>query len=131
LRSLANWDSERDFSPWLMAIAGNRCRTWLAGRARRPGPTGLDDRTVDPRSEARPDHLSEELDLALGRLRAEYRKAFVLFHEQQFSYQEIAAALDCPLGTVKTWVHRARRELAQHLIDSGAIESDAHALRKI
>ena len=32
LRSLASWDSQRDFQPWLLAIAGNRCRTLLATR---------------------------------------------------------------------------------------------------
>ena len=36
----------------------------------------------------------------------EYRQAFVLFHEQELSYSEIAQALGCPVGTVKTWVHR-------------------------
>ena len=40
LRSLRNWDSSRDFVPWLLAIAGNRCRTLLAARARRPRPSG-------------------------------------------------------------------------------------------
>jgi RNA polymerase sigma-70 factor, ECF subfamily len=131
LSSLANWDADRDFSPWLLAIAGNRCRTWLAARSRRLAPMEWDDRMVDSRSSPEPDGLSEELEMALARLRPEYRQAFVLFHEQQFSYQEIAAALDCPLGTVKTWVHRARRELAQRLIDSGAMEPDAQSLRKV
>ncbi len=64
-------------------------------------------------------HLSEELQFALRGLREEYRQAFLLFHEQELSYIEIGAALDCPVGTVKTWVHRARRELIEHLRGAG------------
>src|SRR3954468_10312404 len=37
LRNLHRWDAERDFEPWLLAIAGNRCRTALSVRGRRSG----------------------------------------------------------------------------------------------
>ena len=57
--------------------------------------------------------LEEELNLALADLRSDHRTAFLLFHKSQFSYQEIAAQMDRPVGTVKTWVHRARR----HIVD--------------
>ena len=50
VRNLARWDSTRDFRPWLFAIAGNRCRTWLAARKRRPRPaTLLEDTAADAR----------------------------------------------------------------------------------
>ena len=45
----------------------------------------------------------------------EYRSAFVLFHEHQRSYAEIAEILQRPLGTIKTWVHRARQDLIAYL----------------
>lgn len=129
IRNLRSWDPTRDFSPWLLAIAGNRCRTLLASRMRRPQGSvpveTLADRTPDPWSERT---LSEEVQRAMETLREEYRTAFLLFHEQHLSYQEIAAALDCPLGTVKTWVHRARRELARELVRRGVVE-DCHAVR--
>ena len=41
LRNLHRWDSERDMEPWLLAIAGNRCRSLLATRMRRPAPAPL------------------------------------------------------------------------------------------
>jgi RNA polymerase sigma-70 factor (ECF subfamily) len=128
--SLRSFDRTRDFIPWLLAIAGNRCRTLLATRMRRP--------TTSVPLEHVPDHtpdldgvrnLSEEVELALGRLRPEYRQAFVLFHEQELSYAEIAAAMRCPLGTVKTWVHRARRELIAALRERGVLEESRHALQ--
>ncbi|MEX0711992.1 MAG: RNA polymerase sigma factor [Pirellulales bacterium] len=131
-RSLASWDNSRDFVPWLLAIAGNRCRSWLAARLRRPRPTDevdhLPDRAPDYQ-QAR--HLAEEVDLALASLRDEYRQAFVLFHEHHLSYAEIAVAMSCPLGTVKTWVHRARRQLADDLRRRGVVEENYHAVRRI
>ncbi len=60
-------------------------------------------------------NLVEEVELGLETLRGEYRQAFLLFHHQHLSYAEIAEVLDCPVGTAKTWVHRARRELAERL----------------
>jgi RNA polymerase sigma-70 factor (ECF subfamily) len=128
LRSLANWDSRRDFLPWLLAIAGNRCRTALASRRRLPKPSFEVEELPDASSLRVERHLGEEVSLALARLRDEYRQAFVLFHEQQLTYTEIAEALDCPVGTVKTWVHRARRELADHLRRRGVVEESSDAV---
>lgn len=122
LRSLANWDSRREFRPWLLAIAGNRCRTRLAARKRLPKPSCEVEDVLDLRTVKADGHLGEEVALALGQLREEYRHAFVLYHEQELSYGEIAEMLDCPVGTVKTWVYRARRELADHLRRRGVVE---------
>jgi RNA polymerase sigma-70 factor, ECF subfamily len=129
LRNLHRWDPSRDFEPWLLAIAGNRCRTALAARKRRPISEALADRDVgDPSHACSPNHLAEEVKLALVDVRYEYRQAFVLFHDHEFSYGEIAAAMDVPLGTVKTWVHRARRELIERLRSRGILEEQRHAL---
>jgi RNA polymerase sigma-70 factor (ECF subfamily) len=133
LRNLHRWDPNRDFRPWLLAIAGNYCRTMLLARSRRlPTVVVPEDALPDdgPPSEVLRE-LQEEFQLALRQLRDEYRLAFVLFHEQQLSYAEIAQVLGCPLGTIKTWVHRARRELALLLKDRGVIEELPHELRGI
>lgn len=123
IRSLANWDPTRDFQPWLLAIAANRCRTLMASRMRRPASLGEVDHLPDQGPDMqRARNLAEEVQLALGQLRDEYREAFLLFHSQQMSYQEIAEVLTCPVGTVKTWVHRARRELAERLRQRGAVQ---------
>jgi RNA polymerase sigma-70 factor (ECF subfamily) len=96
---------------------------------RRPTSTPLVEQLADHRPDDEPArHLAEELRRALARLRSEYRQAFLLFHQQQLSYAEIGAALDCPLGTVKTWVHRARREVIEALRRRGVIGETAHAL---
>jgi|SoiMethySBSTD1v2_1073268.scaffolds.fasta_scaffold915996_1 RNA polymerase sigma-70 factor (ECF subfamily) len=122
LKNLHRWDRERDFEPWLFAIAGNRCRTALAARKRRPTAEAVLDIIPDKEPDHRPaQHLAEEVQLALATLRDEYRQAFVLFHEQELSYADIATAMEVPLGTIKTWVHRARRELIDYLRKRGAI----------
>lgn len=132
LRSLSRFDVTRDFKPWLLAIAGNRCRTMLAARKHRLGKPvpieGVDDGLADVR-QAR--NLTEEVELALSQLREEYRQAFTLFHQEQLSYAEIGEALGCPVGTVKTWVHRARKELAAALIQRGVVEEQRHESRRV
>ena len=129
LRNLHRWDASRDFEPWLLAIAGNRCRTALATRKRRPASEALADQIADgtpDQGSAR--QLAEEVHLALVDIRDDYRQAFLLFHEHELSYGEIAESMEVPLGTVKTWVHRARRELIERLRARGVLEEQRHAV---
>ena len=55
--------------------------------------------------------LGSTIEQAIGKLRPEYRNCIMLRHVEGRSYEEIAATLDLPLGTVKTYIHRARNEL--------------------
>lgn len=139
LKNLHRWDAARDFEPWLLAIAGNRCRTALSTRKRRPAAEILPEQVSDglPDIQAAK-NLAEEVTLALTGIRDDYRQAFVLFHEQELSYGEIAESMDVPLGTVKTWVHRARRELIDQLQRRGVVvqrgsatEEQQHAVPRI
>lgn len=129
IRGLHNWDRTRDLLPWLLAIVGNRCRTLLAGRRRRPDCLEATEQIQDQRPLDKDHSLAEEVALGLAKLRSEYRQAFLMFHEQQLSYQEIAESMDRPLGTIKTWVHRGRRELVEHLRSRGVIEESSDAMR--
>ena len=118
LRAMAGFDSARPICPWLLEIAANRCRTALARRARKPMLALADpgEDLPDPRGGmADPDDLAGELERALDGLRPEYRLVFVLFHSQHLSYDEIALVVTRPVGTVKTWLHRARAQLAEEL----------------
>ena len=60
---------------------------------------------------------SARLFEALETLPPPMRAAVVLFHVHDASYEEIAAALDVPMGTVMTWLHRGRRRLRAVLSD--------------
>ena len=55
--------------------------------------------------------LGGQIEAAIARLRPEYRAVTLLRHVEGYSYQEIADILELPLGTVKTYIHRARLEL--------------------
>lgn len=120
--NLHRWDSTRRFEPWLMTIAGNRCRTHLAKRKRRVNACSLDYSVPDDSTElASAKLLEEELRLVLEKVRDEYREAFLMFHQREMSYIEIGKELNVPLGTVKTWVHRARQDVVRHLRERGVI----------
>jgi RNA polymerase sigma-70 factor (ECF subfamily) len=123
-RSLRRWDSSRPLKPWIMGIAVNRCRTSMAQRARRPEPV---DYLQDAPARDDADDSAElvrELRDALGDLRAEYREVFVLFHEHGQSYEDIARAVDRPVGTIKTWLHRARLEMLDRLRRRGMVPDE-------
>jgi RNA polymerase sigma-70 factor (ECF subfamily) len=123
-RSLRTWDSSRPLRPWVMGIAVNRCRTWLAQRSRRPELVDYLQDTLPGRPEDDAAELVAEIQRAVAGLRLEYRTVFVLFHEQGRAYEEIAATMRRPVGTVKTWLHRARMEILEHLRRRGMISGE-------
>ena len=100
----------------------------LAQKARRPAPVDyLQDEVAAPAA----DDLAEllgEIRTALAGLRDEFREAFLLYHEHGQSYADIAQALGCPVGTVKTWLHRARLEILERLQQRGMVETGRELL---
>lgn len=62
--------------------------------------------------------LGGAIEQAIAKLRPEYRACIMLRHIDDRSYEEIATILDLPLGTVKTYIHRARHELREALEDA-------------
>ncbi|MFH5804271.1 RNA polymerase sigma factor [Alienimonas sp. DA493] len=127
-RHLDRWDASRPLRPWLMTITVNRCRTALSRRSRKqallPGDLDPADRSV-PLTDA---DLAEELQRAVDGLRDDHRAAFVLFHYEELSLQEVGEALGRPDGTVKTWLHRARKQLAEALARRGVEPDQRSAL---
>lgn len=118
-RSLHHWDVARPLTPWIVTIAANRCRTALDRRGRLPVVFAVPERnaaTVPATGE-----IAEELELALGQLRSDYRTCFELFYRDERSIAEIAERLAVPQGTIKTWLHRARKELAEQLERRGVM----------
>ena len=130
IRSLRRWDRERPLRPWLLTIASNRCRTYLHQRRRRPSASEYVDDVADPRAEQdSSQELWQEIRRALDELRPDYRKVFLLFHEQGLSYDEMSNLTGKPIGTLKTWLHRARNEMLKMLRRKGLateVRNDAH-----
>jgi RNA polymerase sigma-70 factor (ECF subfamily) len=127
-RSLRRWDSQRPLKPWIIGITVNRCRTWLAQRSKRPQLIDyLPDVAPAPPADDSAE-LVQEIKSAVALLRPEYRGVFVLYHGHGHSYDEIAAALDRPVGTIKTWLHRARLEVLERLRQRGMVTEVEHEL---
>ena len=88
-----------------------------AETADRMGATALQIGTPgeSPLDEVQARELGAAIEQAIARLRPEYRSCIMLRHVEGFSYEEIAETLELPLGTVKTYIHRARNELREYL----------------
>jgi len=127
-RHLASFRQESRFSTWLHAIALNHARA--AGRRRRPAPS-LDAVAADgsrlvaePAAAGPPvsagleqEDLARRLAAALDRLDDRYREVVVLADMHDCSYEEIAATLSIPVGTVRSRLHRGRTELRTLLVE--------------
>jgi len=132
LNHIDRYSPEFKFSSWLFKIANNVAIDHL--RRRRIETISMDGSPhastaseieatafdVEGEQESALDEIeARELGTAIERaiagLRAEYRACIMLRHVEGRSYEEIAATLDLPLGTVKTYIHRARHELRRAL----------------
>jgi RNA polymerase sigma factor (sigma-70 family) len=129
-RALGSYDAERKFSSWLFKIAHNATIDHLrrgelltvpleaeSEGDRGPGGAGLvrvleDATTVSPERRLLGTDLGQGLAEAIRELRPAYREVILLRHREDLSYQEIAEVTGSSLGTVKTNLHRARKELA-------------------
>ena len=131
VRHLGRWDGIRPLKPWVLTIAVNRCRTHLSRRNTRIRTVGTAFESAAPPKRIGEFDLAEELQLALEQLRDEYRTCFLLFHQQELSVHEVARIMDCPEGTIKTWLHRARKDLADLLRGRGVVTEDGHELFRI
>jgi RNA polymerase sigma-70 factor (ECF subfamily) len=117
------FDPERPLLPWLIAIARRLCLDLLRRRAvaARIPTMPIDTVTMPgPEVEASIREQLRHLDRALADLDEGPREAIILFHIEQLSYRDIAAALEVPMGTVMTWLHRGRAQLKRAL-DSAPI----------
>jgi RNA polymerase sigma-70 factor (ECF subfamily) len=132
LNALESYRPEYKFSSWVFKIANNVAIDQL--RRRELDTLSLDgapnartrdeveatalqavDRSETPLAELESRELGSRIEQAIARLRPEYRSCILLRHVEGRSYEEIAEALDLPLGTVKTYIHRARHELREFL----------------
>ena len=125
---LDRWDPRRPFEPWLATVAGNRSRSHLARRRfHAPLTEAGEPQTLASSQAQAAAAMKEEIALAMDCLPSRQRMAFELFHEQSLSYVEIARKLDCPVGTVKTLVHRARQSLINQLRRRDVVPSSSES----
>ena len=121
LKSLKTWDSTRPLKPWLVTITINRCKTALARRKTRPAATAV---TVEPAVEQSHNAMmiTEEIDQALAKIRGEYAECFRMYYLEERTCEELANHFGKPEGTIKTWLHRARKALKEELQQRGLFQ---------
>lgn len=115
-RALPQFRGESAVATWVYTITRNRCLTMLKQR-RALEPVSLDEPAARDAAEKVVATPATESDVwtLLGTLPLPYRQALTLFYAQEKSYEEIARILDMPMGTVKTHLHRAKRQLRRLL----------------
>lgn len=108
-RHLRAFDPAREFYPWFYVMLRNRC---FKQRSRR-GTRWEGDHETEPGAGVDPGLSDEHLDLwrAIDRLTAEEAELVVLKHIEGWTYEELAAALRVPRGTVMSRLHGARQRL--------------------
>jgi RNA polymerase sigma-70 factor (ECF subfamily) len=135
LNAIDSYRPEYKFSSWIFKIANNAAIDHL--RRRQLETLSLDGSphaetaeaieattlqigsdAESPLDEVASRELGGQIEQAIDQLRPEYRSCILLRHVEGRPYEEIAEILDLPLGTVKTYIHRARNELRILLSDS-------------
>lgn len=132
LNAIESYRPEYKFSSWIFKIANNAAIDHLRRRELDTlSLEGARDATTPERAEATALQISDKgesaleemearelggaIERAIAKLRPEYRSCILLRHVEDRSYEEIAETLGLPLGTVKTYIHRARAELQREL----------------
>ena len=119
-KALPGFRREASVSTWICAIARNTALRY-AKVNRKPGTVSLEEAGVAGAVEGAQSRVQMSggaLDVAylISCLPERYRPAVMLFYMEDKSYEEVARLLDLPMGTVKTYLHRARKQLAEAIM---------------
>jgi RNA polymerase sigma-70 factor (ECF subfamily) len=136
-QAIPGFQARSTFKTWLFRIAHNLCLTELKKRRRRGEHLSIEEEGDEKLHSLLPpvQGLEEEIErrdisLAVQNLVAElplqYRTVLTLFYVQQASYEEIAETMGIPLGTVKTYMHRARLHLRDLVLAETDFRTDRH-----
>lgn len=132
-RALPNFKGQSAFYTWLYRIAINTAKNQLVSRKRRPQGQDIDVQDAElyghteqmsdidtPESQLLTSEIQQAVADAIEQLPDDLRQAITLRELEGLSYEEIAEAMDCPIGTVRSRIFRARAvvdEVLEPLID--------------
>jgi len=126
-RALGKFRGDSAFYTWLYRIAANAAKNHLVAKGRRPGAyatiedaEGFDEggmlsESASPEALAMGGELAEVVESALNALPDELKAALMLREFDGLSYDDIADVLDCPVGTVRSRIFRAREAVDQRV----------------
>jgi RNA polymerase sigma-70 factor (ECF subfamily) len=132
LKALASYRPQYKFSSWIFKIANNVSIDHLRKKEldtlsldgppddtglKGQGPLQIGDRVESPLEEMEAREIGSEIEQAIARMRPEYQTCVLLRYVDGRPYEEIAEIMELPLGTIKTYIHRARAELKGYLTE--------------
>ncbi|MCK4707250.1 MAG: RNA polymerase sigma factor RpoE [Gammaproteobacteria bacterium] len=127
-RALGNFRGDSQFYTWLYRIAANTAKNHLASRSRKTpkysvdvedaehftGENGLKDNTT-PENLLLTEEIKQTVYAAIDKLPEDLKSAITLRELEGLSYEEIADVMDCPIGTVRSRIFRARDAIDKEL----------------
>lgn len=115
-RLLHGFRGDCTFSTWLYRVAGSVCLTEIARRKRR-GETALLPQHMEQvlAPQAEPSDMPEKIRGCVSQLSQRYATIITMYYLKGLPYEEIAQVLNIPMGTLKTWMFRARKQLRKVL----------------
>ncbi len=127
-RAIGNFRGDSAFYTWLYRIAINTAKNWLVARKRRPPASDIDaadaeqydmESRLKDRSTPESELLREEIEKTvydtIANLPEDLRTAIILREMEGMSYEEIATTMECPIGTVRSRIFRAREAIDEKL----------------
>ena len=127
-RALPNFRGDSAFYTWLYRVAINTAKNHLAALSRRPPQDDIEAETAEqmdtgtrmkeqdtPEHLAMQDEIARTIKQAMDDLPDELRTAITLREIEGLSYEDIAQAMDCPIGTVRSRIFRAREAIDKKL----------------
>jgi len=127
-RALKNFRGDSAFYTWIYRIAINTAKNVLVAQGRRPPGGDVDAETAEqlevggrlkeiatPERQALTDEIAQTVKMALDELPDDLRTAITLRELEGMSYEEIAEAMSCPIGTVRSRIFRAREAIDKRL----------------
>lgn len=127
-RALGSFRGDSAFYTWIYRIAINTAKNYLVSRGRRPPSSDIDIEDAEifssadglrditsPEGEAMRDELEQVVNKAIRDLPEDLRTAVTLREMEGMSYEEIAEVMDCPVGTVRSRIFRAREAIDRQI----------------
>jgi len=136
-RALPNFRGDSAFYTWLYRIAINTAKNHLVAQSRKNPVNSIDAQEAEdygasewlkeyasPEREALADELELTIHKAMAELPSDLREAITLREMEGLSYEDIAAVMDCPIGTVRSRIFRAREAIDSKL--APILDDDSH-----
>ena len=118
-RSMEKFRGDSKFYTWLYRIAINTAKNHLISKSRRPPDVDIDvyeitsllKSTNGPESEFEGERLSQVVESAISKLPQDLKSAIIMREYEGMSYEDISAIMECPVGTVRSRIFRARESI--------------------